>query len=90
MTYARCFNPRLHAGGDNSGDFQAARIAVSIHASTREATQSSKSPSHRGSFNPRLHAGGDCNSGDFQAARIAVSIHASTREATSARYFYAC
>ena len=33
------FNPRLHAGGDYAREGATADIAVSIHASTREATQ---------------------------------------------------
>ena len=60
----------------------AKRTEVSIHASTREATQTrpARTTSNR-RFNPRLHAGGD-SAGLRERVQRHVSIHASTREAT--------
>ena len=77
------FNPRLHAGGDRAFDDMNQRIAVSIHASTREATISKLASGWtKCCFNPRLHAGGDLGNSEGSANSL-VSIHASTREATS-------
>jgi len=58
--HRRCFNPRLHAGGDPLFYTLQTLKTVSIHASTREATQKAHVTTFnlRG-FNPRLHAGGD-------------------------------
>ncbi len=58
--WKRCFNPRLHAGGDEETWMSAQKALVSIHASTREATRSRViSTKVWLGFNPRLHAGGD-------------------------------
>ncbi len=57
--------------------------AVSIHASTREATSAfRRRASWTMCFNPRLHEGGD-PSNLYVYSSHAVSIHASTREATA-------
>ncbi len=58
---SRCFNPRLHEGGDERNAVLPASVSeVSIHASTREATEGLPIPHQVAqSFNPRLHEGGD-------------------------------
>ena len=58
---AGSFNPRLHEGGDFSHcGSRRAYIQVSIHASTREATQPPQQTLRlHACFNPRLHEGGD-------------------------------
>jgi len=60
------------------------RHSVSIHASTREATQQILRLGTTLGFNPRLHEGGDSVIVMDVEASL-VSIHASTREATYAQ-----
>ena len=55
------FNPRLHEGGDDNNLAFLVCIAISIHASMKEATRMRRRICWTSSyFNPRLHEGGDC------------------------------
>ena len=53
------FNPRAHAGRDETWDAYHAQPFVSIHAPTRGATVQVGAAVQVLSFNPRAHAGRD-------------------------------
>jgi len=79
-----CFNPRLHAGGDPWKTRSGKRTAVSIHASTQEATYSFKYEvvsSSEVSIHASTQEATQCMPRCYKRPR-SVSIHASTQEAT--------
>ena len=53
------FNPRLREGGDAEQAALGRALAISIHASAKEATISPVIAAPRTDFNPRLREGGD-------------------------------
>ena len=77
-----CFNPRLHEGGDTNRVTGALRTNVSIHASTREATEFRTYAGQRGQFQSTPPRGRRPDRLVQANLRFQVSIHASTREAT--------
>ena len=59
----RCFNPRLHVGGDPARPYLRPALDEFKSPPPRGRRLASiKSPTVRGSFNPRLHVGGDSSS----------------------------
>jgi len=76
------FNPRAHAGRDNSKHYIKYYCYVSIHAPTQGATHPDLNKiSHDCRFNPRAHAGRD-DKAFASNSRHSVSIHAPTQGAT--------
>src|SRR6185295_8169159 len=76
------FNPRLHAGGDSCSSCGGVGYMVSIHASTREATDRDHAGWQGGQVSIHASTREATVVGDDDFPALVVSIHASTREAT--------
>jgi len=77
------FNPRLHAGGDLTlTPCDADEVGVSIHASTREATEPPGEYCNNCEVSIHASTREATTLTPCDADEVGVSIHASTREAT--------